>query len=83
MAEITKEELWQRAEALEKLLTLEQASADLMDECLKEWATNMREMARHNIALSDILQAIVVWADLTGLKLPMRDKAIELLFLDD
>ena len=83
MTELTKEQLWQRAQALEKTLILEQASADLMDECLKEWATNMREMARHNIQMSEVLQAIVLWADLTGLCLPMRDKAIELLFLDD
>jgi len=43
----------------------------------------MREMARHNIQMSEVLQAIVLWADLTGLCLPMRDRAIELLFLDD
>lgn len=69
--------------ALEKLLQLELASADLMDECLRDWACNMREMARHNIAVSDLLRKIILWTDLKQIDLPMRDEAIDLLFMDD
>jgi hypothetical protein len=65
----TTADLINRIHSLEKLLQLELASADLMDCLLQEWATNMRGMARHNIALEQVLWEIVNFCDVTGVTL--------------
>lgn len=62
-------ELLSRIHSLEKLLQLEMASADLMDELLYNWAGNMRGLARHNIALEDVLLDILHYCDETGVRL--------------
>ena len=59
----------ERIASLEKLLELELASADLMDILLLEWAQNMRGMARHNIALDNVLREILDYCDESGIKL--------------
>lgn len=69
-------EVLQRVNALEKLLQLELASADLMDELLIDWASNMRMMARHNIALEAVLNDILFFLDAAGVDIgPLKDKA--------
>lgn len=69
-------ELLQRVNALEKLLQLELASADLMDELLIDWANNMRMMARHNIALEVVLSDILFYLETAGVDIgDLKDKA--------
>jgi len=76
-------ELLQRINALEKLLQLELASADLMDQLLLEWATNMRMMSRHNIALEAVLNDILFFLDATGVDIGiLKDKAEAVLDCD-
>jgi len=58
-----------RIRSLEKLLQLEMASADLMDDLLHNWAGNMRGLARHNIALENVLIDILHYCDKTGVQL--------------
>jgi hypothetical protein len=65
----TTADLINRIHSLEKLLQLELASADLMDCLLIEWASNMREMARHNIALERVIWDILNFCDQTGVTL--------------
>jgi hypothetical protein len=65
----TTADLVNRIHSLEKLLQLELASADLMDRLLMEWATNMRNMSRHNIALEQVLWEILNFCDQTGVTL--------------
>lgn len=62
-------DLLSRIHSLEKLLQLEMASADLMDELLYSWAGNMRGLARHNIALEDVLLDILHYCEETGVRL--------------
>ena len=84
MSNITKQQLYERYQALEKELQLELASADLMDECLRDWACNMREMAKHNIRLADLLQQIMIYCDLSEINLGhFRDRIVDLLFSED
>lgn len=69
-------ELLQRINALEKLLQLELASADIMDELLIDWASNMRMMTRHNVALEVVLNDILFFLDSTGIDIgPLKEKA--------
>lgn len=76
-------ELLQRINALEKLIQLELASADLMDQLLLDWASNMRMMARHNIALENVLQDILFYCDTAGINLGnLKDKAEAVLDCD-
>ena len=76
-------ELLQRINALEKLLQLELASADLMDQLLLEWATNMRMMSRHNIALEAVLNDILFFLDAAGVDIGiLNDKAVAVLDCD-
>lgn len=54
---------------LERLLQLEMQSADLMDALLIEWATNMRSLSRHNVALEDVLVDILILCECKGVSL--------------
>lgn len=62
-------ELARRNQSLEKLLQLELASADLVDEMIMNFASNMRAMSRHNIALEDVLMDILHYCNETGVQL--------------
>lgn len=62
-------DLVRRIHSLEKLLQLEMASADLMDDLLHNWAGNMRGLARHNIALEDVLLEILHYCSEIGVRL--------------
>lgn len=62
-------DLVHRIRSLEKLLQLELESADLMDCLLIEWAQNMRGMARHNVALENVLSDILYFCEETGVNL--------------
>jgi len=76
-------EVLQRINALEKLLQLELASADLMDELLIDWASNMRMMSRHNIALEAVLNDILFFLDVVGVDIGiLKDKAEAILDCD-
>lgn len=59
----------ERVRSLQKLLQLELESADLMDCLLIEWAQNMRGMARHNVALENVLNEILLHCEQTGVNL--------------
>lgn len=83
MSGVTKAALHERLKSVEKKLELELSSADLMDELLKDWAANMRDMSRHNIQLSDLLTQVMIYCDLSGIMLPMRDRMVDVLFLDE
>lgn len=63
------QQLLERIRSLQKLLELEVQSADLMDCLLIEWGQNMRGMARHNIALENILGDILHFCEQTGVSL--------------
>lgn len=72
--------LQERNRSLEKLLQLELASADLMDECMVDWAHSMRRMARHNVAMTTALGEILFFCEQCGFNLgPLRSKAEALL----
>lgn len=76
-------EVLQRVNALEKLLQLELASADLMDALLVEWASNMRTMSRHNIALENVLNEILFFCETAGINLgDLKEKAEAVLDCD-
>lgn len=76
-------EVLQRVNALEKLLQLELASADLMDALLVEWASNMRTMSRHNIALENVLSEILFFCETAGINLgDLKEKAEAVLDCD-
>lgn len=62
-------ELLGRIRSLEKLLQLELKSADLMDDLLHNWAGNMRGLARHNVALEEVLIEILHYCEETGVRL--------------
>jgi NTP pyrophosphatase (non-canonical NTP hydrolase) len=73
------QELLERIRILERLLQLEVHSADLMDALISEWACNMRSMARHNVALEDVLIDILILCDCQGISLGSLGKKAELI----
>jgi hypothetical protein len=73
------QELLERIRILERLLQLEVHSADLMDAMISEWACNMRSMARHNVALEDVLIDILILCDCQGVSLGILGKKAELI----
>lgn len=62
-------ELVSRVQSLEKLLQLELASADLMDDMLYNFIANYRAITRHNIALESCLMDILHYCNETGVQL--------------
>jgi hypothetical protein len=78
------QQLLERIRILERLLQLEVHSADLMDALISEWACNMRSMARHNVALEDVLIDILILCECQDVSLgTLRNKAELILSCDE
>ena len=67
----------ERAHALEKLLAMEQASADRVDATMVDWLAKMRELARSNVAMQMQLWETLNFARQTGQDLGEHEQRIE------
>lgn len=69
-----------RINSLEKLMQLELASADLMDDLVQDWASNMRQMSRQIVALTVTLADVISYCEQAGVDLgDLHEKALDVL----